>query len=419
MVENKKNKISSENETCEIYLDHAATTYLDPKVFEVMKPYFSEEFGNPSSFNSVGIRAKETLAECREKVAKLLNAKGEEIIFTGSGTESVNLAIQGVARANKKKNTGAGECKGHIITSQVEHHAVLDTCEYLEKEEGFDVTYLKPDKFGMISAQQVKKALREDTILVTIMYANNEVGTINPISEISKVIKLNGSANVIFHTDACQAGGILNIDVEKLGVDLMTLNGSKLYGPKGTGMLYVRNGTKIKPLMFGGGQEFGLRSGTENLPGVVGFTKALELAQENSERESKRLIGLRDKLINVIIKSVPDTVLNGHPTERLPNNVNISFLNVEGESLLLHLDEQGICASSGSACTSKDLEPSHVLVAMGLPYELAHGSIRFTLGKRTIEEDIDKVISILPDIVKTLRIISPFNEHKESFENKK
>jgi cysteine desulfurase len=426
-IKNNCDVEKEDKENKEIYLDHAATTYLDPRVLEVMKPYFSKEFGNPSSFNSVGMRAKDVLAQCREKVAKLLNAESKEIIFTGSGTESVNLAIQGVARANRKninekgnkKNTGKeseykSKCNGHIITSQIEHHAVLDTCKYLEKEEGFDVTYLKPDKFGMISAEQVKEALRKDTVLVTIMYSNNEVGTINPISEIAKVVK---SAGAIFHTDACQAGGILDIDVEKLDLDLMTLNGSKLYGPKGTGMLYVRKGTRIKPLMFGGGQEFGLRSGTENLPGIVGFTKALELAQESREKEAARLIKLRDKLVNEIIKIVPDTVLNGHPTERLPNNVNISFLNVEGESLLLHLNEQGICASSGSACTSKDLEPSHVLVAMGLPYELAHGSIRFTLGKRTTEEDVDLVISVLPEIVKTLRIISPFNEHKENFED--
>ena len=428
MLEKKNNNEKENNK--EIYLDHAATTYLDSRVFDVMKPYFSEEFGNPSSFNSVGMRAKETLSQCRKNVAKLLNAKSKEIIFTGSGTESVNLAIQGVARANKKiikgngvrkKEGTAGKkiiCNGHIITSQIEHHAVLDTCEYLEKEEGFDVTYLKPDKFGVVSAKQVKEALREDTILVTIMYANNEVGTINPISEISKVVKFT-NPNTVFHTDACQAGGILDVNVEKLGVDLMTLNGSKLYGPKGTGMLYIRNGTKIKPLIFGGGQEFGIRSGTENLPGIVGFTKALDLAQENREAEVARLTKLRDKLVNDILDNVSDTVLNGHSTKRLPNNANISFLNVEGESLLLHLNEQGICASSGSACTSKDLEPSHVLVAMGLPYELAHGSIRFTLGKRTIEEEIDKVISVLPEIVKTLRIISPFNERKENFENKK
>lgn len=379
----------------EIYMDHSATTYVDPRVFEAMKPYFMEEFGNPSSFNSVGMRAKEALASCRIKVSELLGCKSREVIFTGSGTESVNLAIQGIARVHKK---------GHIITSQTEHHAVLDTCEFLASE-GFDITYLKPDRSGMITAEMVKKELRKDTILVSIMYANNEVGTINPITKIAKVLD-----GIVFHTDACQAGGILDIDVSRLGVDLMTINGSKLYGPKGTGMLFVKKGTDIKPLMFGGGQEFGLRSSTENVPGIVGFTKALELAQVGRVKEAKRLIELRDDMIARILKSVPDTVLNGHPNERLPNNVNISFLNVEGESLLLHLNEKGVCASSGSACTSKSLEPSHVLVSMGLPYELAHGSIRFSLGKRTTKKDIDTVVKMLPKIVETLRIISPFKE---------
>ncbi|MBU1111173.1 MAG: cysteine desulfurase [Nanoarchaeota archaeon] len=395
-------------EDCEIYLDHSATTYVDSRVFEAMKPYFMEEYGNPSSFNSVGMRAKEVLDNCRARVAELIDAKYREIIFTGSGTESVNLAIQGIARAWKSSGRKG---KAHIITNQTEHHAVLDTCEYLAKEEGFDVTYLKPDKYGVINAEMVKKALRKNTILVTIMYANNEVGTVNPIARIAEVVKKFRKENansVVFHTDACQAGGILDINVEKLGVDLMTINGSKLYGPKGTGMLFVRSGVEIKPLMFGGGQEFGLRSSTENVPGIVGFTKALELAQESRVKESERLIKLRDDMIARILKNVPDTVLNGHPIDRLPNNVNISFLNVEGESLLLHLNEKGVCASSGSACTSKSLEPSHVLVSMGLPYELAHGSIRFSLGKKTTKNDIDTVVKMLPKIVETLRIISPF-----------
>lgn len=388
----------------EIYFDHAATTYLDPRVKEAMEPFFTEEFGNPGSFNTIGMRAKDILDNCRETVAQLINARAEEVIFTGSGTESINLAIQGVARSKKK---------GHIITSEAEHHAVLETCEYLEKEEDFTVTYLKPNKFGQITVDQVKEALREDTVLISLMYANNEVGSINPIKEIATLAKEN---RVLMHTDACQAGGILDIDVKELGVNLMTLNGSKIYGPKGTGMLFVKSGTAIKPLIFGGGQEFGLRSGTENIPGIVGFTVALKFAQDERESETARLTKLRDDLVKRVLEVVPETVLNGHPTQRLPNNANISFLNIEGEALLLYLSEHGICASSGSACTSKTLDPSHVLVAMDKPYELAHGSLRFTLGKRTKQEDIDKIMEVLPEIVKILRAISPFNQKMEELQ---
>tara|TARA_Y100000310_G_C20630654_1_gene788450 strand:- start:311 stop:1534 length:1224 start_codon:yes stop_codon:yes gene_type:complete len=388
----------------EIYLDHAATTYVDARVKDAMMPFFSEEYGNPGSFNSVGIRIKEALSNCRNTVAGLINCRPREVIFTGSGTESINMAIQGIVRAQKSKGK-------HIITSETEHHAVLETCEYLEKE-GFEVTYLKPDQQGMITAEQVKEVIREDTILISIIYANNEVGTINPIKEIAQVAK---EAKVVFHTDACQAGGVLDIDVKNLGVNLMTLNGSKIYGPKGTGILFVKMGTSIKPLIFGGGQEFGLRSGTENIPGIVGFTKALELAQNEREEEFAKLTELRDKLIKGISETIPDTILNGHPTKRLPNNANISFLNIEGEALLLHLNEFGICASSGSACTSQTLDPSHVLISMGTPYELAHGSLRFTLGKKTTEEEINKVIEVLPNIVKILRLISPFNQRMEDF----
>ncbi len=351
------------------------------------------------------IRIKEVLNNCRNTVAELINSKPREIIFTGSGTESINLAIQGIARANKNKGK-------HVITSETEHHAVLETCEYLEKEEGFEVTYLKPDKFGMITAEQVKNSIKDDTILITIIYANNEVGTINPIKKISEIAK---EAKILFHTDACQAGGILDIDVKELNVNLMTLNGSKIYGPKGTGILYVKTGTKIKPLIFGGGQEFGLRSGTENIPGIIGFTKALELSQDEKQPEFERLTELRDYLVKEILEKISNSVLNGHPTKRLPNNVNISFLNVEGEALLLYLNEYGVCASSGSACTSKTLDPSHVLISMGTPYELAHGSLRFTLGKKTTKEDLDKVIEVLPGIVKILRVISPFNQKMEDF----
>lgn len=423
---NKKKTLKKEKRI--VYLDHSATTYVREEVLKEMLPYFSDKFGNPSSFNSIGFNAKEILNLCREKVANILSADRKEIVFTGSGTESVNLALQGVARAYNhytksftKKETG--KFKGHIITSQAEHPAVLSTCEYLEKEECFEVTYLKPDKFGMITYDKVKNAIKDNTFLVSLMYANNEVGTINPINEISKLIseenekrKKSNSKNslskikIMFHTDACQAGGLLDLNVDKLGVDLMTLNGSKIYGPKGTGLLYVKKGTLIKPLILGGGQESGLRSSTENIPGIVGFTKSLELAQKERVKESKRLSKLRNKLIKELLQKIPDSVLNGHPKQRLPNNANISFLNIEGESLLLYMNEEGIQASSGSACSSKSLEGSHVLISMDIPYELAHGSIRFSLGRKTTEMDINLVVKILPDIVKTLRLISPFNQ---------
>ncbi len=387
----------------DIYLDHAATTYVDPRVKEVMDKYFSGEFGNPGSFNYVGLIAKEALDNARKTVADILGAKEREIIFTGSGTESINLAIKGLARARKSKGK-------HIITTNAEHHAVLETCEYLKDEEGFDVTFLDVDRYGMVSAEQVEKAIKDDTILITIMYANNEIGSVNPIKEIADIAKKH---RVIFHTDACQAAGYLDINAKELGVDMMTINSSKLYGPKGVGALYMRSGLVIKPIIHGGGQESGLRSGTENVPGIVGFAKALEIAQEEREKEVARLTYLRNKMIKGIMDTVPKTMLNGHPEKRLPNNVNISFLDIEGEALLLYMDEKGIHASSGSACTSKTLDPSHVIIATGVPYEVAHGSIRFTLGKRTTEEDIDFVISVLPEIIKKLRMISPFNLNME------
>jgi cysteine desulfurase len=381
----------------EIYLDHAATTYVIPEVKKEMDRYFSEEFGNPGSFNTIGLKAKKALENARSRVASVLKAEPEEIIFTGSGTESVNLAIKGVASALRKRGS-------HIITSKIEHHAVLDTCEYLEKEEGFRVTYLDVDKFGLVNPGDVEKAITKNTILATIMHANNEIGTVQPVAEIGKIARKHG---VLFHTDACQAAGFLDINVRSLNVDLMSLNGSKIYGPKGVGALYVRKGTPIKPIIHGGGQEFGLRSGTENVPNIVGFAKALELAQKSRERESARLEKLRDRLIKGILDNVPKSFLNGHPERRLPNNVNVSILDVEGEALLLHLNRHGIYASTGSACTSKTLDPSHVILATGLPYEAAHGSIRFSLGKRTTEKDIDKVIEVLPGIVEKLRRISP------------
>lgn len=377
----------------EIYLDHAATAPVDPEVKREMDIYLTSEYGNPGSFNSIGLRAKEAVDSARARIAKVLNASSDEIIFTATGTESINLAILGLAKSMKGK---------HIITTRIEHHAVLEACEYLESE-GYEITYLDVDRYGMPDINLLKKIIRKDTILITMMYANNEIGTILPIKEISKIAKAN---NIVFHTDACQAGCSLDLDVKSLGVDMMTLNGSKIYGPKGIGILYRRKGISLKPIVYGGGQEFGLRSGTENVPGIVGFAKALELVQKNKGRENKRLVKLRDRLIKGLLK-IPDTILNGHPTGRLPNNVNITFLNIEGEAMMMYLNEEGICASSGSACTSKSLDPSHVILATGMPYEAAHGSLRFTLGHSNSEEDVEKVISIMPDIVKRLRLLSP------------
>jgi cysteine desulfurase len=378
----------------ESYMDHAATTYMDPKVKEAMDPYFCDNYGNPGSFHGRGLPAQESIAEARAKIAKHLNADPSEIIFTGGGTESINLAIKGVAFRKGK---------GHIITQKTEHHAVLHTCEYLEKK-GFEVTYLPVDDFGMVNPEDVKNAIKEDTILVTIMYANNEVGTIQPIAEIGAICKEN---NILFHTDACQAAGALDLDVKKLNTDMLTINGSKIYGPKGVGLLYLKKGVRIDALIHGGGQESNMRAGTENVPGIIGLAKALELVQETRDIENARLIKLRDKLITSIMNEVNDTKLNGHPTQRLPNNANISFLGIEGEAMLLLLSEYGIYCSTGSACTSRTLDPSHVLVGMNMPYELAHGSLRFTLGKRTTDADIDYLLKTLPPIITWLRTLSP------------
>jgi len=376
-------------------MDYAAATYVRFEVKKTMGKYFSEEFGNPSSFNAIGLSAKNAVESSREKIAKILGCSQKEVIFTGSGTESINLAIKGIANAMKNKGK-------HIITSKVEHHAALNTCKFLE-ENGFEVTYLDTDRYGLVHSKDVEKAIRKDTILITIMYANNEIGTINPISEIGRIARKH---NIPFHTDACQAAGFLDINVNRLNVDLMTINSGKIYGPKGIGLLYVKKGILIEPLIHGGGQEFGLRSGTENVPYIVGFAKALELAQKEKNKESKRLKKLRDMLIKKLLK-IPKTILNGHPKKRLPNNVNITFLDVEGEALLLLLNEYGIYAATGSACASEKLEPSHVILAIGLPYEAAHGSIRFTLGKKTTRQDIDKVAGVLPKLVENLRCISP------------
>lgn len=415
----------------EVYLDHAATTYLDPRVKEAMEPYWEIEYGNPSSLYRPGRRAKDALDQARSVIAQNLNCKPEEFVFTGGGTEAINLAIFGAARmyaiAASSKEQMANDVgkKGHLITSVIEHHAVLHSMEALGKE-GFEVTYLPVDEYGLISPEDVKKALRPDTILVSVMYANNEIGTIEPIAEIAKVVRdfrkqmANGkeqkvvnplsstiSTLPLFMTDACQAAGALDMDVQKLGVDLLAFNGSKLYGPKGVGVLYIKKGVRIKPLIYGGGQENNLRSGTENVPGIIGFAKAFEFAQEEREKENARLVGLRDYLTGRLLKEIPKTVLNGHPEKRLPNNINTSVLDIEGEAVVLYLDAKGIYISTGSACTSTTLDPSHVILALGQPYEYAHGSLRFTLGKRTTKEDLDYFMEVFPEIVEKLRRISP------------
>lgn len=399
----------------EVYLDHAATTYLDPRVKDAMEPYWEMEYGNPSSLYRPGRRAKDALDHARDTVARILKCRPEELVFTGGGTEAINLALFGVARFYKDQAK-------HLITTKIEHHAVLHSMEALAKE-GFEVTYLDVDECGLVDPEDVRKALRLDTLFVAIMYANNEIGTIEPISEIAKIIqeyrkekyklkivncKLEISGKTpFFMTDACQAAGALDLDVQKLGVDMLAMNGSKIYGPKGVGCLYIRKGVRIKPLIYGGGQENNLRSGTENVPGIIGFAKALEIAHEEKEKENTRLTELRDYLTNRLLTEIPKMVLNGHPTKRLPNNVNVSVLDIEGEAVILYLDAKGIYCSTGSACTSTTLDPSHVILALGRPYEYAHGSIRFTLGRRTTKEDIDYVMEVFPGVVETLRKISP------------
>ncbi len=396
----------------EVYLDHAATTPIHPAVREAMLPYLGEKFGNPSSFHGVGKTVKDDVDEARERIARVLNVRADEILFTSGGTESDNLAILGYARMNQLQGR-------HLITSSIEHHAVLETMMHLEKKEGFEVTYLESDRDGLVTVEAVEEALREDTILVSVMYANNEIGTIEPIAQIGNMIQKWRESHkrpaLKFHTDACQATGHLDLDVEKLHVDMLTLNGSKMYGPKGIGLLYVKRGIKLEPLQFGGSQERALRPGTENVAGIMGMATALELAQADRESESQRLTPLRDRLIEGIRSSIPKTRLNGHPTIRLPNNANISIMDIEGEALILYLDAHGVYASTGSACTSASLDPSHVILALGLPYEVAHGSLRLTLGRSTTQEDIDYVIHILPPLVEKLRSISPVRVDEKYF----
>lgn len=379
-----------------IYLDNAATTPVRKEVLEAMLPYFREEYGNASSVYSLGRNSKKALEASRETIAACFGAKPEEIFFTSCGSESDNWALRGVAFANQNKGK-------HIITSSIEHHAILHTCAYLEKL-GFEVTYLPVDKYGRVSLEDVKNAVREDTILISVMMANNEIGTIQPIKEIGAFAKEKG---IIFHTDAVQAAGHIKIDVNDMNIDLMSVSGHKLGAQKGIGLMYIRKGTKIGNFMFGGAQEKNRRAGTENIPAIVGFAKAVEIACGSVEEENARLTALRDKLIDGLLKEIPYSRLNGHRTERLPGNCNISFEFIEGESILMLLDMKGICASSGSACTSGSLDPSHVLLATGLKHEEAHGSIRFSLGYQNTEADVDAVLKELPPIVERLRGMSP------------
>ena len=388
----------------QIYLDYAATTPTHPAVVQVMLPFLNQAFGNPSAIYSYGQEAKNFIELARSKVAGLIGARDQEIVFTSGGTEADNFALKGVAFTNQKKGN-------HIITTAIEHHAVLESCKFLEKM-GCSVTYIPVDKYGLVDPDNVKGAITDKTILISVMHANNEVGTIQPIAEISKIAR---EAGVYLHTDAVQSAGHIPADVNLLGVDLLSMSAHKLYGLKGVGALYVRTGTKLVSFMHGGGQENGRRAGTENVPGIVGFGKAAELAGQEINEETVRLTNLRDKLISGIRTNINHTHLNGHPVNRLPNNVNISVEFVEGESMCLNLDATGICASTGSACSSERLEPSHVLLAMGVDPVKAHGSLRFTLGKWTTDEEIDKVLEVLPRIISKLRAMSPLIKKQIEF----
>lgn len=396
----------------EVYLDHAAAAPLDPRVFLAMRPFLEQTHGNPSSFHTAGKRAKDAVDAARASIAHILGARPDEILFTAGGTEADNMAVLGYARAHAEQGK-------HIVTTAVEHQAILESAHHLATKEGFEVTYLKPDAFGRITAEQVIAALRPDTILVSVMYANNEIGTIEPVAEIGNAIwkwrAEHKTPHLVFHTDACQAASTLELDVNKLHVDLMTINGSKIYGPKGVGALFVRRGLKLRPIIFGGAQERGIRPGTENVAGIIGLATALEISQAESVTENARLTVLRDALIAGVKARVPKVRLNGHATERLPNNVNMSFMDVEGEALLLYLDAAGVYASTGSACTSASLDPSHVILALGMPYEVAHGSLRFTLGRTSTMDDVNYLLDVLPPLVEKLRAISPVNVDEKYF----
>jgi cysteine desulfurase len=380
-----------------IYMDHSATAPMAPQVLEAMLPYFSEKFGNASSLHSFGREAKEALEECREKVAGLLGADPEEAIFTSGGTESDNLALKGIAYGSREKGLG-----NHIITTAIEHPAILETCRKLENQ-GFSITYLPVTREGLIDLEVLESAIRKETILISVMHANNEIGTIQPLEDIGKIAK---EKEIYFHTDAVQTAGKIPIDVQKMELDLLSISAHKLYGPKGIGALYVRKGTRLDSIIQGGGHERNLRSGTENIPGIVGLAKAAELAQQDMMIESERLLRLRDRLAGLVLDQVKDAWINGTMTQRLPSNLNFGFRYVEGESLLMFLDSKGIAVSTGSACSSHKLEPSHVLMALGLPAEECHGSLRITMGRSNTEEDIDYVGSAIVEAVQRFRGIS-------------
>ena len=379
-----------------IYLDHAATTRTRPEVVEAMLPYFTELYGNPSSVYDFSAPCKQAVAKARETIAKTIGAKPSEIYFTAGGSESDNWALEATADALKDKGR-------HIITSKIEHHAILHTCKYLE-EHGFEVTYLDVDENGVVKLEELEKAIRPDTILISVMYANNEIGTIQPIEKIGEIAKAHG---IWFHTDAVQAYGHVPIDVNESGIDMMSASGHKFGGPKGIGFLYIRSNVRIRAFIHGGAQERGRRAGTENVPGIVGMGMAAEIAAQTMQERAEREVELREYLMKKVMETIPYTRINGHRTLRLPNNVNFAFQFIEGESLLIVLDSKGICASSGSACSSGSLEPSHVLMATGLPKEIAHGSLRLTLGEENTEEELDYVVACMDETVKRLRKMSP------------
>ena len=379
-----------------IYMDHSATTFVKPEVLEAKIPYFTEQFGNPSSIYGIARDSKKAIDVARLQTAKALGADPDEIYFTSGGSESDNWAIKGVALANRKRGN-------HIITTQIEHHAVLHTCRFLEKE-GFEVTYLPVDQYGLVNPVDLEKAITDKTILISVMYANNEIGTIEPVVELGAIARKH---KVYFHTDAVQAIGNVPMDVKGQNIDLLSLSAHKFYGPKGVGALYIRKGVRIENLIHGGGQERKRRAGTENIAGIVGLGKAIELATADIPGHNEKIRAMRDRLIKGVLEKIPNSRLNGPPEKRLPGNFNVSFEFIEGESMLLWLDDAGVCASTGSACTSGSLEPSHVLLATGLPVELSHGSLRLTLGDANREEDVDFVLDILPKVVQKLRDMSP------------
>ena len=403
-MENRELTQSTSSDGKGIYLDHASTTPVDPRVLAAMLPYFSDLFGNPSSMHQLGRASHAAVTNARATIAQCINAQPNEILFTSGGTEADNFAIAGIARAYQHKGK-------HVIVSSIEHKAVLDSCKRLE-HEGFNVTYLPVDQQGIVSVEELARAIRPDTTLVSIMYANNEVGSIQPIQEVSRVLRTSTVANPIFHCDASQAAGSLPIDVQDLGVDAMTISSSKIYGPKGTGCLFVRSTVRIEPLIVGGGQERGLRSGTENVASIVGFATALEISEQMRQTENPRLTELRDYFLELLTSEVNDVTVNGSTEYRLPNNVNVSIQGVEGESLLLLLDHYGVYCSTGSACSSADLNPSHVLVNIGIPLELAHCSVRFTLGRKTTKSDIDTAVEAIEKSVQRIRSFTSTNYDK-------